>query len=123
MYPNGVMEDPSGREAVAWYDFEPLPNEGGNIFLAGHLQFGGSPAVFSDLNKMEAGYEVIISAGGVDFYYSVVSEEYQTKADSLHAVTDTVDGEAVTLMTCAGSYIPSTGDYTHRWIVRAVRIN
>jgi sortase A len=123
MGPDGVMQDPSGTEAVAWYPFEPLPNEGGNIFLAGHLLVGGHPAVFWDLNKLEAGHQVIIRAGGVDFYYSVVSEEYQTKADALHAVTDTVDGEVVTLMTCAGSYIPSTGDYTHRWIVRAVRVN
>jgi len=66
---------------------------------------------------------VIINAGGIDFYYSVIAEEYETKANALHAVVDPVETETVTLMTCAGSYIPSTGDYTHRWIVRAVRIN
>jgi LPXTG-site transpeptidase (sortase) family protein len=120
---NGVMQDPTGREAVAWYPFEPLPNNGGNIFLAGHLQVGGSPAVFWNLQNVQSGDRVVISAGGADFYYSVISKEYEIKADALHAVVDPVDREVVTLMTCAGSYIPSTSDYTHRWIVRAERIN
>jgi len=123
VYGNGVMQEPSGREAVAWYPFEPLPNAGGNIFLAGHLQVGSSPAVFWNLHNVKPGDRVIVSAGGADFYYSVISEEYETKADALHAVVDPVDREVVTLMTCAGNYIPSTGDYTHRWIVRAERIN
>jgi len=120
---NGVMQDPTGKEAVAWYDFEPLPNAGGNIFLAGHLQLAGSPAVFTNLQNVQFGDRVIISAGGADFYYSVISAVLETKADSLHAVIDPVDSETVTLMTCAGTYVPSTGDYTDRWIVRAVRIN
>jgi len=117
------MEDPSGKDAVAWYDFEPLPNDGGNIFFAGHLQLGGSPAVFWNLQNVQPGDRVIISAGGADFYYAVISKDLETKADSLHAVVDPVDRETVTLMTCAGTYIPSTGDYTHRLIVRAERIN
>ena len=47
----GVMQDPSGREKVGWYNFMPLPNEGKNVFLAGHLQYGGSPAVFWNLGR------------------------------------------------------------------------
>jgi LPXTG-site transpeptidase (sortase) family protein len=120
---SGVMQEPSGREVVAWYGFEPLPNQGGNVFLAGHLQLGGSPAVFSNLQSLQPGDRVIITTAGADFYYSVISEDIETKADSLHAVIDPVNLETVTLMTCAGTYIPSTGDYTDRWIVRAVRIN
>jgi LPXTG-site transpeptidase (sortase) family protein len=117
------MQDPSGREAAAWYGFEPLPNAGGNIFLAGHLQLSGSPAVFWNLQNAQAGDRVVITAGGADFYYSVISVDLETKADSLHAVIDPVDRETVTLMTCAGTYIASTGDYTDRRIVRAERIN
>ena len=120
---NGVMQDPSGREAVAWYPFEPLPNAGGNIFLAGHLTVANSPAVFWNLQNVQIGDHVLINAGQADFYYSVTSAVYETKADALHAVLDPVDRETVTLMTCAGNYIPSIGDYTDRLIVRAVRIN
>ncbi len=120
---NRVMQDPTGREAVSWYSFETLPNDGGNVFLAGHLQLGGSPAVFWNLQNVQAGDRVVISAGAADFYYSVIRVELEAKADSLHAVIDPVDRETVTLMTCAGTYIASTGDYTDRWIVRAVRIN
>jgi len=120
---NRVMQAPTGREVVSWYSFEPLPNAGGNIFLAGHLQLGGSPGVFWNLQNVRAGDRVVISAGGADFYYAVIGEELETKADSLHAVIDPVATETVTLMTCAGTYVPSTGDYTDRLIVRAVRIN
>jgi len=117
------MQNPTGSDAVSWYSFEPLPNFGGNIFLAGHLQLSGSPAVFWNLENVHVGDRVVISAGAADFYYSVISVELETKADSLHAVIDPVDRETVTLMTCAGTYIASTGDYTDRRIVRAVRIN
>ena len=117
------MEDPSGREAVAWYPFKSLPNGGENVFLAGHLQLGGTPAVFWDVPNLEIGDRLVIWAGGIEFHYSVVSKELWTKEDSLHAVNDPVDSEVVTLMTCGGDFIPETGDYTHRWIVRAARIN
>ena len=119
---NYKMEDPSGREAVAWYPFKSLPNEGENVFLAGHLQLGGTPAVFNKVPQLEAGDRVVISAGGVEFHYSVISKELHTKADSMHAVNDPVDTEVVTLMTCGGEYVGGN-DYTHRWIVRAVRVN
>ena len=117
------MEDPSGREAVAWYHFKSLPNGGENIFLAGHLQLGGTPAVFNKVPDLEVGERLVIWAGGVEFYYSVVSKELLTKDDSLHAINDPVDSEVVTLMTCGGDFMPETGDYTHRWIVPAARIN
>jgi LPXTG-site transpeptidase (sortase) family protein len=117
------MEDPTGREAVAWYPFKSLPNGGENVFLAGHLQLGGSPAVFNKVPELEAGDRLVIWAGGVEFHYSVTSKELWSKADSLYAINDPVDSEVVTLMTCGGDYIPGTGDYTHRWIVRAARIN
>jgi len=119
----GVMQDPSGREKVGWYNFMPLPNEGKNVFLAGHLQYGGSPAVFWNLGQLEAGDEVIIWAGGVEFHYVIVSKEYRTKADSIHSVTDPVDTEVVTLMTCAGEFVPAANDFSHRWILRGVRTN
>ena len=121
--PDDSMEDPSGREAVAWYPFKSLPNGGENIFLAGHLQLGGSPAVFNNVPDLEVGDRLVIWAGGAEFYYSVISKELLTKEDSIHAVNDPVDAEVVTLMTCGGNFIPETGDYTHRWIVRAARIN
>ena len=121
--PDDSMEDPSGREAVAWYSFKSLPDGGENIFLAGHLQLGGSPAVFNKVPDLEVGDRLVIWAGGAEFHYSVISKELPTKEDSLFAVNDRVDSEVVTLMTCGGEFIPETGDYTHRWIVRAARIN
>jgi LPXTG-site transpeptidase (sortase) family protein len=120
---NGVMEDPSGSDKVGWYNFMPLPNEGKNVFLAGHLQFGGSPAVFWKLGELEPGDEVVIWAAGVEFHYSIVSKDLRTKDDALYSVTDPVDTEVVTLMTCAGAFIPEAGDYSHRWILRGVRTN
>jgi LPXTG-site transpeptidase (sortase) family protein len=116
------MEDPTGREAVAWYAFKSLPNGGENIFLAGHFQLGGTPAVFWNVPELEAGDRLVILAGGAEFHYSVVSKELLPKADSIHAVNDPVDSEVVTLMTCGGEYVGGN-DYTHRWIIRAARIN
>jgi LPXTG-site transpeptidase (sortase) family protein len=120
---NYKMEDPSGREAVAWYPFKSLPNGGENVFLAGHFQLGGTPAVFGRVPELEAGDRLIIWAHGIEFHYSVISKELPTREESLYAVNNPVDSEVVTLMTCGGDYVPETGDYTHRWIIRAARIN
>jgi LPXTG-site transpeptidase (sortase) family protein len=120
---NYKMEDPSGSVAVAWYPFKSLPNGGGNVFLAGHFQLGGSPAVFWDVPDLQLGDRLVILAGGVEFHYEIVSKELPTTADSIHAVNDPVSFEVVTLMTCGGEYVPEIGDYSHRWIVRAARIN
>lgn len=119
----GVMENPSGAEKVGWYNFMPLPNQGKNVFLAGHVQYGGAPAVFWDLGSLEPGDQVIIRAAGVEFHYSIVSKDYQTKSGSLYSVIDPVESEVVTLITCAGDYVPGAGDFSHRWIVRGVRVN
>jgi LPXTG-site transpeptidase (sortase) family protein len=122
MYENGVMQDPSGGEKVGWYNFMSLPNGGKNVFLAGHVQFGGSPAVFSRLGELEPGDQVIIVAGGVEFHYAITWKDYRTKAEALYSVTEPVSEEVVTLMTCAGEFVGGN-DYSHRWILRGERVN
>jgi LPXTG-site transpeptidase (sortase) family protein len=120
---NGVMQDPTGREKVAWYNFMSLPNGGKNVFLAGHVQYSGTPAVFAKLGELEAGDEVIIVVGGAEFHYAITWKDYRSKAEAIYSVTDQVDTEVVTLMTCAGDYVPGAADYSHRWILRGVRTN
>ncbi len=122
--PDGVMQAPDTPTDVAWYDFTSLPGSGGNIVLAGHVDFAGvGPAVFWDLWRLGMGdiIQLHVVDGSV-VVYQVVSTETVVEA---HAPVEQIVGptpdEVVTLITCAGNYNPVTGRYDQRLIVRAER--
>jgi LPXTG-site transpeptidase (sortase) family protein len=121
---NGVMENPSSPHAVAWYDFTSRPEGNGNSVFAGHLDYAGvGPAVFWNLGSLKPGDEVTVRLGnGHVVGYRI------TGVRSVHADADASDIVAsgdiakITIITCAGSFDPSSQEYDQRIVVTGERV-
>src|SRR4051812_13653298 len=70
---DGAMQDPSGPWVVSWY--EPLGKigEGGNVVLAGHVDYWNvGPAVFWDVRDLPAGDVIrVVGEDGKNYEYAV----------------------------------------------------
>ena len=124
---DGFFPTPSGPEPVAWYDltgykpgFNGRPGFGGNAVFSGHVDYiNYGPAVFRDLDKLEAGDQVKIKlADGTVYLYSVVWSDRYPQAEIPWDRWLADDGmDMVTIITCAGTW--DGRDYSDRRAVRA----
>lgn len=124
---NNVMETPDGPTDVAWYDFSAKPGFGSNAVFSGHLDYRDyGPAVFWNLNDLVAGDQVEVRlVDGTVYAYRVVSSETfsaEMAGEQVQNIVGATPREIVTLITCAGTFNSSTGQYDKRLIVRAERI-
>ena len=126
---DGVPEVPVAEDAaevVAWYDFSSKPGAGSNAVFAGHITWDRAPAVFANLNDLQAGDVIrLVSDDGREYTYEVFAnfdvDPYDTESLKVMAPTET---DTITLITCGGTWIPDAsqqfgGDYTTRTIVQA----
>ena len=126
---DGVPEVPvadDAGEVVAWYDFSSRPGAGSNAVFAGHVTWNRAPAVFGNLDDLQAGDVVsLVSDDGREYTYEVFAnfavDPYDTESLKVMAPTET---DTITLITCGGTWIPDPserfgGDYTTRTIVQA----
>jgi sortase (surface protein transpeptidase) len=126
---DGAMQDPSGPWVVSWY--EPLGKigEGGNVVMAGHVDYWNvGPAVFWDVRDLPAGDIIrVVGEDGKNYEYAVqwtqpyLSEELTPEVIQNDIVGDTGE-ETLTLITCGGDFDPATGEYNKRWVVRATKV-
>jgi sortase (surface protein transpeptidase) len=123
---DGSMQDPSGPWVVSWY--EPLGKigEGGNVVMAGHVDYWNvGPAVFWDVRDLPAGDIIrVVGEDGKNYEYAVqwtqpyLAEQLTPEVIQKDIVGDTGE-ETLTLITCGGDFNPDTGEYNQRWVVRA----
>lgn len=126
---DGQMPNPDGPEDVAYYDFSQwptaggLPGKGGNVVLAGHVDYiRYGPAVFWRLQELSAGDVVTIRMqDGTEASYKIEFNKRITvgDADWSNIVNATAE-ESITLITCAGQF--EAGRYTDRTIVWGRRV-
>ncbi|MFN3336572.1 MAG: class F sortase [Thermomicrobium sp.] len=119
------MMAPDSPGEVAWYDFTALPGQGGNIVLAGHVDFVGvGPAVFWDLWRLRVGevVELELADGRVARYRVAGLETVEETRAPVERIVGPTPEERLTLITCAGNYNPATGRYDQRLIVTAVPV-
>lgn len=124
--PDGRMQAPDTPSEVAWYDFTALPGEGSNVVLAGHVDFAGTgPAVFWDLWRLQPGdtVQLVLVDGSIAVYEVVSSVLVEEATAPVAEIVGASSADVVTLITCAGTYDPSTGRYDQRLIVRAQRVD
>ncbi|MGI9253445.1 MAG: class F sortase [Thermomicrobiales bacterium] len=127
--PDGVMLDPTGAWIVTWYDVLGSPGEGGNIVMAGHLDYFGIPqAVFYYVPNLAAGTPMSLTmADGTVFTYALDWIQIFAVADltpdiiAANIVGDTGD-ETLTLITCGGQLNADMTEYLSRYVVRATKI-
>ncbi len=122
---DGQMPNPDGPEDVAYYDFSQwplkggLPGRGGNVVLAGHVDYiRYGPAVFWRLRELAPGDLVTIrTKDGSEISYKIEFNKTIDTGDVTDwsgIVSSTAD-ESLTLITCTGQF--EAGHYNSREIV------
>jgi sortase (surface protein transpeptidase) len=122
----GAMQDPSGPWVVSWYDQLGKVGEGGNVVMAGHVDYWNvGPAVFWDIRELPAGDVIrVVGEDGKNYEYAVQwIERYDAAGLTPEVIQNDIVGdtgeETLTLITCGGTFDPATGEYNERWVVRA----
>ena len=108
------------KNGVAHYQGTAKPGDKGNIFIAGHSsnywwEQGPYSAIFSMINKLDLGDEVIITYNNKAYYYRV-QEKFTVKPSQVEVMMPTKE-PTLTLMTCT-----PIGTSLNRLIVRAHQV-
>jgi sortase (surface protein transpeptidase) len=132
---DGAMQDPSGPWVVSWYDQLGKIGEGGNVVLAGHVDYYNAgpdgtpgPAVFWSVRDLPAGDIIrVVAEDGKNYEYAVQwTQPYAAAELTPDVIQNDIVGdtgqETLTLITCGGDFDPSTGEYLQRWVVRATHV-
>jgi LPXTG-site transpeptidase (sortase) family protein len=120
----GEMEDPGGKDAVAWYNFSEFPGFGGNAVFSGHVDwFTGELGSFGRMKELKEEDEVIVRmSDGMELKYKVTySKLFEAAKVDVEEVVGRTEKDSLTFITCEGTF--SRGDYSHRRIVRAERVS
>ena len=119
------MENPDGKDNVAWYDFSSRPGFGSNAVFAGHVDwYTGERGVFWFLRDLKEGDDVVVRlSGDIDVKYRVMKNvTYKTQEAPVAELIGPTNAELVTLITCEGVFNRATQDYDLRRVVQAERI-
>jgi LPXTG-site transpeptidase (sortase) family protein len=120
----GEMEDPAGKDAVAWYNFSEFPGYGGNAVFSGHVDwFTGELGSFGRMKDLKLGDEIVVKlSDGMEMKYKVVSSTlYESTKAPVEEIVGRTEKDSLTFITCEGTFSRSAQDYSHRRIVRAER--
>lgn len=121
----GQMENPAGKDAVAWYNFSEFPGYGGNAVFSGHVDwFTGELGVFSRVKELKSGDEILLQlSDGMEMRYKVVSSDlYKTAEAPVDKIVGRTEKDSITFITCEGTFDRAAQDYSHRRVVRAERV-
>ncbi len=122
----GEMEDPSGKDAVAWYDFSEFPGFGGNAVFSAHVDwFTGELGPFGRLKELKDGDEIVLKlSDGSEMKYQVVTTTlYESAKAPVTEIVAKTEKDSITFITCEGTFDRRAQDYSHRRIVRAERVS
>jgi len=126
---DGQMPNPDSWDDVAYYDFSQwpnmggLPDKGGNVVLAGHVDYiNHGPAVFWRLHELAIGDTVTIrQAGGAEVSYKIEFNKVLELDDAdWSAIVSATADESITIITCGGEF--EAGHYNNRQIVWGRRV-
>lgn len=123
----GNIGAPDNPFVVGWFDLSAAPGEQGNTILAGHRDYEDidgnvGAGVCWELDRVKVGDQVVIRDAEQNLAWvyavteAVVVDPYDP--DSARYVADTSDA-IITLITCTGSFDPSTHRYSHRLLIIA----
>ncbi len=119
----GRLEVPKSFDEAGWYKEGAKPGESGNTIIAGHYdRVGGSPAVFFDLVKLEAGDGIQVrDASDRKFNYVVKTVEYVDVNDpsAIEKAYEHSDEPIMTVITCGGVWNSYSHDYSKRLLIKA----
>ena len=118
----GEMDTPKGPDDVAWYKFGQRPGFTGSAVIAGHSNwYNGAPAVFDNLNKLNAGDKIIVVGdNGLTITFVVRELRDYDQNRNAASVFGSNDGRAhLNLITCEGVWNKVTHSFSKRLVVFA----
>ncbi|MFF3484415.1 class F sortase [Streptomyces sp. NPDC002701] len=120
---DGQVEVPDDPRRVGWYRFSPAPGEpSGSSVVVGHVDSDGRGlGVLVALADVRQGDRVLVRrADGSSVEYRVAARRSVAKQDLAASEAFRRDGPGVlTLITCAGPYLPDRGGYQRNLVVTA----
>jgi hypothetical protein len=119
--PDGRMEVPRADEAGWWSPGIRPGSDHGSSVVAAHVDYDGRPGVFHELQRLEAGSEVMITDDSGTVHRFVVRERFQVVKDALPRgeLFRTGGPPVLTLITCGGEFDRSRGHYDDNIVIRA----
>ncbi len=110
---DGTLEVPPDAFPAGWFTGAPTPGELGPAIIVGHVDYGGKPGVFHDLNELQPGDEVTVAredGSTVAFRITEVAT-YPKDEFPTDLVYGDLDYAGLRLITCGGEFDASTGSY------------
>src|SRR6185436_10800942 len=89
----------------------------GNAVLLGHVSSRAVGNVFHNLDRVRVGDKIYVSSGDEQFEYRVVDVHAVDRRDA--SVLRPTETPSVSLITCAGLWLPLVNDYAQRLVVKA----
>ena len=124
----GNLQTPYSVWDTGWYRDSAKPgSKYGATLIDGHVSGMWGIGVFSQLETLNQGDEIIIERGDrTHVKYKVVSKEIfkKDKVDMKKAIKSAdLTKHGLNLITCNGKYIPEEKTFSHRLLVRAVEVD
>jgi LPXTG-site transpeptidase (sortase) family protein len=113
---------PANPKQAAWYKLGPKFGAAGTALITGHLDSAAGPGVFWNLKKLVTGdlIEVKRDDGQVVTYSVDKLESYrQDQTFPWNLVYSSSGDSQLRIITCDGTYNPSTARYSHNLVVYA----
>ena len=128
---DGRMGDPGGKDDVVRYDFPTFPDLGGypgiggTAILSGHVDYHPNfTAVFWTLRQATVGMRIDYYRGdGVVVSYAIDWISSSSGDEDIGQYLVSTSPESMVLITCEGTFDPSTLHYNKRTLVHATRIS
>ncbi|MET9653402.1 MULTISPECIES: class F sortase [unclassified Streptomyces] len=124
---DGQMQVPEDPERVGWYRFSPAPGTGGgSSVVVGHIDSRGRGlGVLLGLTRVRSGDRVLVERkdGTVTTYEIIARKTVPKKVLAESGVFDRSGPAVLTLITCAGPYLPNQGGYQNNLVVTAAEVS
>ena len=117
----GTLQVPASTAVAGWYTGSPRPGAIGAAVIAGHIDSYVSPGVFFRLRDLKPGNLIYVRRRGSLAVFRVTA--VRTFAKQRFPTADVygpVPDSQLRLITCGGTFDPSTGRYLSNVIVFAV---
>jgi sortase (surface protein transpeptidase) len=122
-----LLDMPHNIHDAGWYKKSVTPGNGyGAVLIDGNSLGATKNGAFAKLNNLQPGDEITVERGdGKTLHYSVVENQIMTldevNATGMQMMMQSVDStkEGLNLMTNAGTWIPRTGLFDKRVMLRA----
>nr|WP_221203466.1 class F sortase [Modestobacter versicolor] len=118
---DGTLEVPPTGFPAGWFTGAPTPGERGPAVIAGHVDWAGSPGVFSALRDVAVGDEITVQRedGSTALFRVVEVGQYPKDAFPTAAVYADLEHAGLRVITCGGDFDPAARSYLDNTVVFA----